>query len=56
MFISVPQWWQMLNDIGDDNGWSIPLRVRFLARIRAQADWTTATRSMTATGHWSHRS
>jgi hypothetical protein len=32
MFISVPQWWQMLNDIGDDNGWSIPLRVRFLAR------------------------
>jgi hypothetical protein len=31
-FISVPKWWQQLNDVGDDNGWSIPYRIRFLAR------------------------
>jgi hypothetical protein len=32
MFISVPQWWKRINEVGDDNGWSLPMRVRFLHR------------------------
>ena len=32
VFVSVPQWWKRINEIGDDNGWSLPMRVRFLAR------------------------
>ena len=31
-FISVPQWWKKLNDWADDQGWSIPNRIRFIAR------------------------
>jgi hypothetical protein len=31
-FISVTEWWKLLNQVGDDNGLSIPYRVRFLAR------------------------
>jgi hypothetical protein len=31
-FISVPQWWRQFREIADDMGWSIPTRIRFLAR------------------------
>jgi len=31
-FISVPEWWRMLNELLDDRGWSLAVRVRFLGR------------------------
>ena len=31
-FISVPEWMRLLCQVGDDNAWSIPTRIRFLAR------------------------
>jgi hypothetical protein len=32
LFISMSQWWLALNNTANDNGWSIPSRVRFLYR------------------------
>jgi hypothetical protein len=31
-FISVPEWIRLLCQVGDDNAWSLPTRIRFLAR------------------------
>lgn len=31
-FISVPEWMRMICQMGDDNAWSLPTRIRFLAR------------------------
>jgi hypothetical protein len=31
-FFSVPQWWRSVNEAGDDYGWSIPIRIRFLTK------------------------
>ena len=31
-FISVPEWWKMLNGQIDDLGWSLAMRIRFLGR------------------------
>ena len=31
-FISMPQWWRKLRERADDNGWSLPMLIRFIGR------------------------
>lgn len=37
-FISMHQWWRMLKERADDNGWSLPMLVRFIARTGGLAE------------------